>query len=170
MLGPPILLPTPGTTTTTSTTSRPTTAFTPWTWWTPADDILTEDDNQKKFEELKTTIESETEQNIELTSVTIDTEIITLKNELTYDAFISKVPETSTSITHDITSTVQTTAADELENNNENTVTEKENNNKSMKEKYLKLVEHNSQLVEILRNTMEVQADLFKRILKYMFP
>ena len=115
-------------------------------------------------------MESETEQNIELTSVTIDTEIITLKNESADDAFISKVPETSTSINYEITSTVQTTAADELENKIENTVTEKENNNKSMKEKYLKLVEHNSQLVEILRSTMEVQADLFRRILKYMFP
>ena len=47
---------------------------------------------------------------------------------------------------------------------------EKENNNKNMREKYLKLVEHNSQLVEILQRTMEVQTDLFRRILKYMFP
>ena len=47
---------------------------------------------------------------------------------------------------------------------------EKEDNNKNMREKYLKLVEHNSQLVEILQRTMEVQTDLFRRILKYMFP
>merc|ERR1712014_48464 len=42
-------------------------------------------------------------------------------------------------------------------------------NQSSLREKYVKLVEHNSQLVQVLKTTMEVQADLFKKILKYMF-
>ena len=52
----------------------------------------------------------------------------------------------------------------------QNTATANEQTNQGMKEKYLKLVVHNSQLVEILRATIQVQSDLFRRIIKYMFP
>ena len=44
------------------------------------------------------------------------------------------------------------------ENKAQNTATANKQSNQGMKEKYLKLVEHNSQLVKILRATMEVQS------------
>ena len=56
------------------------------------------------------------------------------------------------------------------ENNFQNIATTNEQTNKDMQEKYLKLVEQNSQLVGILRATMQVQSDLFRRIIKYIFP
>ena len=41
---------------------------------------------------------------------------------------------------------------------------------KDMKDKYLELVAHNTRLVDILRTTLELQADLFRRIMRYLFP
>jgi len=38
-----------------------------------------------------------------------------------------------------------------------------------LKDKYAELVAHNSRLVEILRTTLELQTDLFSRILRYLF-
>jgi len=39
----------------------------------------------------------------------------------------------------------------------------------SMKDKYAELVAHNSRLVEILQTTLQLQTDLFSRILRYLF-
>lgn len=165
--GPPILLPTPGPklTTKTSTTVRSTTAFTPWSWWTPSDEFLIADENKSELEEIISTVESKTEQNIEPITVKIYNEISTMQNDESDLEFDKEGAETMTSINYEMNTKVP-----EVHDMNEDNEEKENNDNQSMKEKYLKLVEHNSQLVEILKRTMEVQSDLFRRILKYMFP
>ena len=40
----------------------------------------------------------------------------------------------------------------------------------NIKDKYLELVAHNTRLVDVLRTTLELQAELFRRITRYLFP
>ena len=39
-----------------------------------------------------------------------------------------------------------------------------------LRAKYIKLVDHNSKLVDLLRTTMEIQTDLFRKLIHYIFP
>merc|ERR1719233_538509 len=50
----------------------------------------------------------------------------------------------------------------------DNTV--KDADDKDIKDKYLELVAHNTRLVDVLRTTLELQAELFRRITRYLFP
>ena len=43
-------------------------------------------------------------------------------------------------------------------------------NKSDIHDKYLELVAHNTRLVDILRTTLELQADLLRRIITYLFP
>ena len=40
----------------------------------------------------------------------------------------------------------------------------------TIREKYQALVAHNTRLIDILRSTLEMQADLFRRMIRYLFP
>jgi hypothetical protein len=138
----------------------------PWTWWTPVDKADDSDENAKKKDDIKSTADMVTEKGIETTSKKIDEELTTMITIITDDDFNETEAVTKTSTIDDMI----TTEAIELEAvTAQNTATANEETNQEMKDKYLKLVEHNSQLVEILRATMQVQSDLFRRILKYMF-
>ena len=46
----------------------------------------------------------------------------------------------------------------------------KDDDDKNIKDKYLELVAHNTRLVDVLRTTLELQAELFRRITRYLFP
>ena len=39
-----------------------------------------------------------------------------------------------------------------------------------LRAKYIKLVEHNSKLVDLLRTTMQIQTDIFRKLIHYVFP
>merc|ERR1712079_321639 len=39
-----------------------------------------------------------------------------------------------------------------------------------LKSKYVKLVEHNSKLVDLLKTTMQIQTDMFRKLIHYVFP
>ena len=39
-----------------------------------------------------------------------------------------------------------------------------------LRAKYIKLVEHNSKMVDLLRTTMQIQTDLFRKLIHYIFP
>ena len=43
-------------------------------------------------------------------------------------------------------------------------------NKSDIHDKYMELVAHNTRLVDILRTTLELQADLFRRMTRYLFP
>ena len=45
-----------------------------------------------------------------------------------------------------------------------------EDNHEDLNKKYLELVAHNTRLVDVLRSTLELQANLFRRIIRYLFP
>ena len=147
----------------------PTTAFTHWTWWTPVDEADDSDENKKKKDDLKSTADIVTEKGIETTPQKIDGELPTIINIMTDAAFNDKESVTETSTIDNMISTKAIVTEVVTENKAQNTASANEETNQGMKDKYLKLVEHNSQLVEILRATMQVQSDLFRRILKYMF-
>ena len=152
----------------TPTTESTTTEFSPWTWWTPNDKTDAEGDNQKIKEEQKSTVETKTEQSIQPTSEKTEMTTIMMKTtDVVYDKSDND-NETTKGIA--IVTTEQMQVDVVTEKDGDTSVTATAQANQSMKEKYLKLVEHNSQLVDILRTTMEVQSDLFRRILKYMFP
>ena len=38
-----------------------------------------------------------------------------------------------------------------------------------LRAKYIKLVEHNSKLVDLLRTTMQIQTDIFRKLIHYIF-
>ena len=158
-------MPTPGATPTTSTTMTPTTAFNPWTWWTPVDEADDLDEIKKKKGNLKSTADCVTVKGIETTTAKIHEEITTNIN-LKADAVNDKEPVTEMSTTDD---KITTEAIEAEAVTVQDIATANEETKKRMRDKYLKLVEHNSQLVEILRATMQVQSDLFRRIIKYMF-
>ena len=40
----------------------------------------------------------------------------------------------------------------------------------TLKDKYLELMTHNTKLVDILKKTLEMQADMFRRLIRYLFP
>ena len=148
----------------------PTTAFTPWTRWTPVDKAGDLDGNEKKKDDLKSTADIVTEKGIETTSKKIHEELTTISNIMTDAAFNDKEAVTETSNIDDMLSTEAIEAEVVTESKAQTTATANEQTNNGMREKYLKLVEHNSQLIDILRATMEVQSELFSRVIKYMFP
>ena len=39
-----------------------------------------------------------------------------------------------------------------------------------LKTKYVKLIEHNSKLVDLLKTTMQIQTDMFRKLIHYVFP
>ena len=47
---------------------------------------------------------------------------------------------------------------------------EEDEDQDDLKSKYHKLVEHNSKLVDLLKTTMQIQTDMFRKLLKYVFP
>ena len=75
------------------------------------------------------------------------------------DAFLNeKEPVTEASTIGDKFTTEAIEPEVVTENKAQNTATANKQSNQGMKEKYPKLLEHNSQLLEILRATMEVQS------------
>ena len=48
--------------------------------------------------------------------------------------------------------------------------TDKEADDADLKSKYVKLIEHNSKLVDLLKTTMQIQTDMFRKLIHYVFP
>ena len=42
--------------------------------------------------------------------------------------------------------------------------------NEDLRSKYVKLIEHNSKLVDLLKTTMQIQTDMFRKLIHYVFP
>ena len=124
------------------------------------------DQTKKKKDDLKSTADGVTEKGMETTTAKIH-EHITTNINLKADAVNDKEPVTETNTTDD---KITTEAIEAEADTALSTATAHEETKQGMKEKYLKLVEHNSQLVEILRATMQVQSDILRRILKYILP
>ena len=40
----------------------------------------------------------------------------------------------------------------------------------TIQQKYEEMVAHNTRLIDILRSTLEIQAELFRRMIRYLFP
>ena len=40
----------------------------------------------------------------------------------------------------------------------------------TIQQKYEEMVAHNTRLIDILRSTLEMQAELFRRMIRYLFP
>ena len=45
-----------------------------------------------------------------------------------------------------------------------------ETGDEDLKSKYVKLIEHNSRLVDLLKTTMQIQTDMFRKLIHYVFP
>jgi len=61
---------------------------------------------------------------------------------------------------------------DDWEISSETFLDPKENgvDHETLRDKYLELMAHNTKLVDILRKTLEMQADMFRRLIRYLFP
>ena len=46
----------------------------------------------------------------------------------------------------------------------------KSDKNDDLRDKYHKLVEHNAKLVDLLKTTMQIQTDMFRKLIHYVFP
>eukprot|EP00090_Calanus_glacialis_P012210 TRINITY_DN20690_c0_g1_i1.p1 TRINITY_DN20690_c0_g1~~TRINITY_DN20690_c0_g1_i1.p1 ORF type:complete len:571 (+),score=120.58 TRINITY_DN20690_c0_g1_i1:118-1830(+) len=182
--GPPIMLPTPQATTTTSTNPPPTTSkeVVVWTWWTPATDdkpstsqqLPSDDRQQQAWEQNKISLEEkimdevinkETTEKMTTASYTSEkTDSDNLKNESPGHSGESDTETIQVSQEHN---------SNKVENEKAETTSEpvtddvKQND---LEDKYLELVAHNTRLVDVLRSTLELQAELFRRIVRYLFP
>ena len=45
-----------------------------------------------------------------------------------------------------------------------------DDDHQTIQQKYEEMVAHNTRLIDILRSTLEMQADLFRRMIRYLFP
>jgi len=170
-----------------------------WSWWTPQQEILDTNLNDLKTNSQKFSIDETTHLEVLIphapagpstssaTALTTQAASTTTPSiDTTHEtATVSQLITTNQDLQQKTTSlrttetTILPTDTESVSSNGEETtltnVVDKDDvvtlaNQSNLREKYVKLVEHNSQLVQVLKTTMEVQADLFKKILKYMFP
>ena len=45
-----------------------------------------------------------------------------------------------------------------------------DDHHQTIQQKYEEMVAHNTRLIDILRSTLEMQAELFRRMIRYLFP
>ena len=45
-----------------------------------------------------------------------------------------------------------------------------DDDHQTIQQKYEEMVAHNTRLIDILRSTLEMQAELFRRMIRYLFP
>ena len=179
------MLPTPRPTTT-STQSPPTTPqdVPVWTWWTPASNISQDSKPSSGYEEILTESALPNLFDSEPHSQPWENDEISSEEKLKDEVINNKTTEKVTTVDY----TSENTNSDDLENESaghpnesdkilsENIETSndipnrEDENQKDMEDEYLELVAHNTRLVDILRTTLELQADLFRRIIRYLFP
>ena len=61
-------------------------------------------------------------------------------------------------------------AADQLNLSSEIFSYDQKADKESLRDKYIELMNHNTKLVDILKKTLEMQADMFRRLIRYLFP
>merc|ERR1711884_840597 len=75
---------------------------------------------------------------------------------------------TGTSSVTDATTLPTTEASrEDFEDTTQNSEAEHDHD---LKSKYVKLVEHNSKLVDLLKTTMQIQTDMSRKLIHYVFP
>ena len=76
------------------------------------------------------------------------------------------ISETEPFVTHQhAMEEVATTTTENIDMNSN-----KSDKNDDLRDKYHKLVEHNSKLVDLLKTTMQIQTDMFRKLIHYVFP
>merc|ERR1712038_651363 len=81
---------------------------------------------------------------------------------------LSTTTGTTTSVT-DATTTIPITVASR-QDTEDTTEHSDDAHDDDLKSKYVKLVEHNSKLVDLLKTTMQIQTDMFRKLIHYVFP
>ena len=184
MTGPPILLPTPKSSTTArSTTPTKASEATAWTWWTPSPELNVENisninsDDENDWlppTELESLFQVETQKNPPWENHDKEHKDEVINKETTEKITTVDDRDEVTASDDFKTESVEIDTTDythgEIESTSERITNGEKDNHHDMKDKYLKLVEHNTRLVDVLRSTLELQANLFKRIIRYLFP
>jgi len=131
-----------------------------WSWWTPVHDT-----GETKYEEYLL-VESENKKQESVTEA-VTTAMSTISHEENDD-------ETEVTTEQVKSTSVDQTTLDTLDMEEKETMDDKTNDENDaddeLRSKYVKLVEHNSQLVDLLKTTMQIQTDMFRKLIHYVFP
>ena len=76
---------------------------------------------------------------------------------------------TEESVAESLSSTLRTKVGSDKDKTDEENEKEAEDD-EDLKSKYVKLIEHNSKLVDLLKTTMQIQTDMFRKLIHYVFP
>ena len=74
------------------------------------------------------------------------------------------------SVAESLSSTLRTKVGSDKDKTDEENDKEAEEDDEDLKSKYVKLIEHNSKLVDLLKTTMQIQTDMFRKLIHYVFP
>jgi len=196
--GPPIVLPTPKPTgmppkrKSTAITSKPTASTTKststdvplWTWWTPESEsepglvpasdlqqLLTgayiNDKQPWEQEDGKPLLDVINKETTEKMTTATYTPENTNSDNLESES-LSELDESDTS--KDKIEEFESGKLDISKEDDTEFLAISEDNHEDLNKKYLELVAHNTRLVDVLRSTLELQANLFRRIIRYLFP
>ena len=182
-VGPPIKLTTSQANTSTTTKAPPTTPpsdVAVWTWWTPAADKSVDKNQGNDNEEFEASpehgwINGDNNEPWEQQDILGDKHTDQVINndsteKLTTASYMGGTNKSddmkNESSGHSIESDKK---QDDITDGQVDPI-EGDDNKSDIHDEYLELVAHNTRLVDLLRTTLELQADLFRRITKYLFP
>jgi len=176
------------TTITTSTTIRksvsttsPSTAtnYQTWSWWSPSNEIFDSDDSADAQEDVENenskleALNKYEEQTLRTTQKDFDimttTQMMTTRKshmEMEEEITTTMISESESFEPHQHAMEEVATSTENNDMNND----DPSDKNSDLRDKYHKLVEHNSKLVDLLKTTMQIQTDMFRKLIHYVFP
>jgi len=154
-----------------------------WSWWNPAnrdndiDPVTTyNDDTTEKNVDAAAPSSSVLWENVQTMTnsfddAAINNDTIDQVKDADYTKKVSNRDNRNNESTEDDTDNKHE-EIDDWEISSETFLGQKENgvDHETLRDKYLELMAHNTKLVDILRKTLEMQADMFRRLIRYLFP
>ena len=153
-----------------------------WSWWNPSnrdndiDPVTTYNDDTTENVDAAAPPSSVLWENVQtmtnsFDAAAINNDTIDQVKDTDYTKTVSNRDNRNNEATEDDTDNKHE-EIDDWEISSETFLGQKENgvDHETLRDKYLELMAHNTKLVDILRKTLEMQADMFRRLVRYLFP
>ena len=153
-----------------------------WSWWNPAnrdndiDPVTTDTDDTTENVDAAAPPSSVLWENVQtmtnsFDAAAINNDTIDQVKDIDYTKTVSNRDNRNNEASEDDTDNKHE-EIDDWEISSETFLGQKENgvDHETLRDKYLELMAHNTKLVDILRKTLEMQADMFRRLIRYLFP
>merc|ERR1719232_423540 len=152
-----------------------------WSWWNPAnrgddiDPVTTDTDDTTESIDAAAPSSSVLWENVQtmtnsFDAAAINNDTIDQVKDIDYTKTVSNRDNRNNEASEDDTDNKHE-EIDDWEISSETFLGQKENgvDHETLRDKYLELMAHNTKLVDILRKTLEMQADMFRRLIRYLF-